>query len=488
MICKCEYLALRLRTDIKSKPVTMLSEPRPSYCAGRVRWLLPLCLASLGATAAAAVPAEPAAADTPPTDARAAEPPVQLAPVEVKAFRRRYLDANAGTALGFDVPVTSIPLTVVTIPKDVLEDQQVNNVEDALRNVAAATKFKQGNGGEEKFSIRGFDASQNLYVDGARINNQFNATDIATTETANIERYEILKGPASLLYGQGLPGGIVNYVTKKPRFQPYAKVEAIYGSFDYTRIETDGTAPFTNWLAGRGVVSFQDSRGFRDEDSRNRLLLNPSLRLRLGVDTTLDLAFSYIRDHYTQDRGQSLAQREDGSYFYSDSIDPIVFLGVPGWNERTRSEYLRPTFNLSHQVLDAWKLEVIGAATRVEKQLFDSSSGVIRPDGTVVIRPAFQGGDGATEYFRVNNEFIFGTPSVVEHKILLSAVHDTLRNDAFSQSASNSVIYDSNSRTYSGQPTATFMTLEGVPRVDEVDDEHIGLAGVFPGQAAGTLL
>ena len=68
-----------------------------------------------------------------------------------------------------------------------------------------------------------------LYKDGARINNPLNATNIPSTETANIERIEILKGPAALMFGSGMPGGIINYITKRPEFSSYKNIELITG-------------------------------------------------------------------------------------------------------------------------------------------------------------------------------------------------------------------------------------------------------------------
>ncbi|QTD56807.1 TonB-dependent siderophore receptor [Parasphingorhabdus cellanae] len=137
--------------------------------------------------------------------------------IVVTAFKRDYLaNEDQSIALGIDLSQLETPAAVSVISEDILKDQQVNNVDDALRNVAGVTKFKTGNGGEEKFSIRGFDASQSIYKDGARINNALNASNIPSTETANLQRIEILKGPSALLYGQGQPGGIINYVTKRP--------------------------------------------------------------------------------------------------------------------------------------------------------------------------------------------------------------------------------------------------------------------------------
>lgn len=376
---------------------------------------------------------------------------VELEAVTVKGFQRRYYDPVVNTGLGFDADALSTPLSVISIPTDLLEDQQVNNVEDALRNVAGLTKFKQGNGGEEKFSIRGFDASQNLLIDGARINNQFNATNIATTETANIERFEVLKGPAAILYGQGLPGGIINYVTKRPRFAREAAVEYIQGSDSYHRLELDGVTPLSSALAARGVLAYQDSEGFRDFDARERVLLNPTLLARLGERTELLLGVSFIDDQYTQDRGQALIATGDDRFVYPNFIDSSTFLGIPGWNERTESTYLRPSFELSHQVTDRWQIKLAGAVTKVEKELFDSSVRRVNADGTVVIRPSFQTGDGETRYLRLDNLWRFDGPLNTSHQVLLSASYDTIQNDGFSQSGTNDVTYDANTGGYTGQ-------------------------------------
>ena len=137
----------------------------------------------------------------------------KLEEIVVYGFSRDYL-ANKGqsSAVGLDLTQLETPAAISVISQDLLQDQQVNNVDDALRNVAGVTKFKTGNGGEEKFAIRGFDASQSIFKDGARINNALNASNIPSTETANIERIEVLKGPSALLYGQGQPGGIINYI------------------------------------------------------------------------------------------------------------------------------------------------------------------------------------------------------------------------------------------------------------------------------------
>lgn len=399
--------------------------------------LLPLAFPARAQEASAAVSAAPAGAPAIPI-------------VEIRAFERRYLQVGQSTALGIDANLLETPLSVMVIPQDILEDQQVNNVEDALRNVAAVTKFKQGNGGEEKFSIRGFDASQSLYKDGARLNNLFNATNIATTETANIERYEVLKGPASILFGQGEPGGVINYVTKKPAFKRKTTVELIGGQDDYKRVEFDTTGPASSSLAYRAVVAHEDSGSYRRELGRERSLVNPSLSWRAGPATSLSASYEYIRDRYTQDRGQSLAQDAGGKYYYSPLMRAETFLGVPGFNARTSSKYQRAYFNLSHEFSPHYAIELLGSATNVDKTLYDSSPRVVGANNVVQISPSLQRGDGRQRYLKLNNKLDFAGPGNSMHKVLVAVSRERLDVDGQSFSANRRVSLDLLTGQYGG--------------------------------------
>jgi iron complex outermembrane recepter protein len=395
------------------------------------------------------------AASAPAPAASAADPPPQT--VTVTGFRREYRTREAGTALGMQADALSTPLAITVVPKELLADQGINNVEDALRNVAGVTRFKEGNGGQESFSIRGFDSSRNLFIDGAHLNSSQNATSIASTETANIERFEVLKGPSAILFGSGLPGGVINYVTKKPTFKPYAAGELILGSYGYQRVEADATAPLNEMLAWRAVVSHEDSEGFRDYDSRRRTLINPTLAFRFGSEATLNLGYSYIRDRYTQDRGQALNQAADGSYFYSPLLRPDMYLGVPGWNDRSNSTYQRLNFNFEQRFGDKLRLELLGAVTKVRKELFDHEKSPVQPDGTVDVEAFFQGGDAKTKYLRANVEASFGNPKTVEHRVLFSASEDRADNDLvfFDLIGDTTLVFDTTSRSYS-RPGSSF--------------------------------
>lgn len=423
-----------------------------------------------------------------PLGAAAAPPanePVQLDRFVVESFRREYVAPATTTGLGADAELMETPLTVMSIPMDILTDQQVNNVEDALRNVAGVSKFKQGNGGEEKFSLRGFDASQSLYKDGARINNAFNATNIATTETANIERYDVLKGPASILFGQGEPGGVINYVTKKPRFDRALRTaEVIAGSFDYRRAELDLTGPLGRpAFAYRLVASHEDSGSHRDATARDRLLVAPSLSWRIGDGTTLTAQYEFITDTYTQDRGQVLEGNNATGYRYSGRLSPGQFFGIPGWNDRTTSDYERFALLAEHRFSNATRAELHAATTRVDKLLYDSgpaaipasNSTYISAAGDVLIRPSAQGGLGesATVTGRVHHAFSTGR---LAHRALFQADYERIYNNGVNYAAANvaTVTYNILARSYTGIPAGGFVL--GAPsRGVQTDRDQYGL-------------
>ncbi|HYP17071.1 MAG TPA: TonB-dependent receptor [Opitutus sp.] len=428
------------------------------------------CLTALLALAACAPAFAAAEAD---------DQPVQLERLDVQSFRRDYVAPATSTGLGVVADRMDTPLTLMSIPMDILTDQQVNNVEDALRNVAGVSKFKQGNGGEEKFSVRGFDASQSLYKDGARINNAFNATNIATTETANIERYDVLKGPAAILYGQGEPGGVINYVTKKPRFErALGSLELIAGSYDYSRAEFDATGPLTNSFAYRLVGSWEDSDSYRDAHFRNRKLLAPSLSWRPTAATTLTAQFEYITDRYTQDRGQVLEGDDLTGYFYSSRQDTEQFIGIPGWNDRTTSDFARAAVLVSHAFSASTKLELNASASRVDKLLYDSgtrtpfaNSGIVDAAGNLQMRPSGQGGRGQSENItaRVTSSRaggqLFGAD--VAHQLLFGADYEHIDNDGKNYAATNltTVTYNLLTRTYTGIPDGGYILGTATPGV-----------------------
>ncbi|MEL6214082.1 MAG: TonB-dependent receptor, partial [Pseudomonadota bacterium] len=367
----------------------------------------------------------------------------------------------AKTPLGLDIDLLETPAAVSVISQDLLQDLQVNNVDDALRNVAGVTKFKTGNGGEEKFTIRGFDVSQSIFKDGARINNGLNASNIPSTETANIEQIEVLKGPSALLYGEGGPGGVINYITKRPQKGHYTSIELLAGSNDFYKVELDTTGGFTDDspFAYRLVLSLEDSNSFRAEHFRERVLFNPTVSYTPSDRSTFVLGVEYIDDEYTQDRGQVLDGDLFTGYFYPDILNEDVFIGIPGFNDRTNAESTRVYLTAEHQFNDSWRVEATYAETENNKALFDTNPDIITPtigfigdagtpfENVVAITANVSDSVGNTDQITLKNFFDFETGGV-SHQILASLTRETFDTVATGFGSTDTVFYNLGTRAY----------------------------------------
>lgn len=210
-------------------------------------------------------------------------------PIEIVVTGEReddYYAPNASTATRTDTPILEIPQAIQVIPQQVLEDQQVTRLEEALQNSSSVIYNSTDTTSDVNFSIRGFDQAPVLQ-DGFR---QYDYVEIP--EVANIERIEVLKGPASILYGEIQPGGVINLVTERPLSDPFYEAEFQAGSFGLIRPQIDITGPLTadKSLLYRlnGLYSRRD--GFRDFDQDfEQFFISPVLTWELSDRTNLAL-------------------------------------------------------------------------------------------------------------------------------------------------------------------------------------------------------
>lgn len=183
-----------------------------------------------------------------------------------------YRVTNATTGTRTDTPLRDIPQSIQVVPRQVLEDQQIIRVGDALQNVSGVNNLGSYSGYEELIKIRGFDVNTfqgGYFRDGIRL------FTFGFPETANLEQIEVLKGPASILFGQAQPGGIVNLVTKKPLNEPYYFLEGTVGNYDTYRGAIDLSGPLNDsgTLLYRLNGFYENAGSFRDFVEGNVYLL-----------------------------------------------------------------------------------------------------------------------------------------------------------------------------------------------------------------------
>lgn len=201
-----------------------------------------------------------------------------------------YVTKEAGTATKTDTPIREIPVTVNVVPKQVIVDQAITNLSDALENVPGVRSNNNELEGYN-FKIRGFESlytfRNNLGVPGDANPSAF--------DTANIERIEVLKGPASILYGRAEPGGVINIVTKEPLGKRRYVVDQQIGSYDHYRTTWDFSTPLTEvpGLAYRVSGAYQNNGSFRKFQGGERVLVAPvvSYRPTEWTDLTIDGQF-----------------------------------------------------------------------------------------------------------------------------------------------------------------------------------------------------
>jgi iron complex outermembrane recepter protein len=202
-----------------------------------------------------------------------------------------YNAVTATAAMKDNIPILQTPVAVQVVPRETLDDQQDISIQQALvGNVSSV--YQAGSPNVTSFNIRGFfDQQDQVYYNGLSLNNTVNF------DTANVQNFQVLKGPAAILYGRVEPGGIIYVETKLPQEIPYYSFEEQAGSFGLTRTTVDATGPLTadkTWLY-RLNLDFTRSDSFTDFVNSNTLFIAPAITYHPTEEFTLHLNAFYQR-------------------------------------------------------------------------------------------------------------------------------------------------------------------------------------------------
>lgn len=197
-----------------------------------------------------------------------------------------------------ETPLKEIPQSVSTITKKLIADQMAFNLKDIVNMVPGVNQYS----GYDEYTIRGFRAENSRNINGLRGYN----TTYTNSMLANIERVEIIKGPAATLYGNGDPGGTINLVTKKPLREKHSELNIFGGSWDHFRALADHTGPLDknkNWLY-RINVGYDNKKSFRENFFSKAYQIAPSLSFIPNGKISFNVDFSISHVHTILDRGQ----------------------------------------------------------------------------------------------------------------------------------------------------------------------------------------
>ena len=268
----------------------------------------------------------------PPTPARAATKPEPASRTAGRAKRRNaaapqssppqptpgsgsagkdptaYSVSDSGIGTKTDTPILVTPASVQVVPQQVLRDQQVNSIDQAVKNVSGVVTgggLSSDNGQPyAAVFIRGFPTGT-IFRDGTRLDSYGGDSNLYLQPFANIDKVEVLKGPAAILYGAVEPGGILNIVTKQPQSTPAYSLQQQVGSFGLERTTINATGPASQdgHLLYRLDTSY-DSAGSQVDNVKTRnFFIAPVLLWNIDADNQIKAEFNYLSSFFGQNYG-----------------------------------------------------------------------------------------------------------------------------------------------------------------------------------------
>jgi iron complex outermembrane recepter protein len=403
--------------------------------------------------------------ETPPTQPSAdANAPIELT---VTGESDTYSVPDASTATRTDAQLRDIPQSIQVIPRQVIEDRNVVRLSELADNVSGVQP-ERGYGGLSSlgFRVRGFLTNFETLRNGFPDYGYFSPRDVA-----NIERLEILKGPAAVLYG-GSPtqyaggSGVINTTTKKPLAEPYYSASVTYGSYNFLRPTLDISGPLTDdkSVLYRLNVAYESSDSFRDFVEYDSFFISPVVEIKVGDRTKLTFEYEHQKYNFVFDNGFP--------------IEPEVlqlgrnrFLGEPNFaNGEVTFNSL--TYKLEHEFNDNWKFRqafnVLSANLNNARQV---SPGSLREDRQTLDR-SFYASDEEHENITLQNEISgkFSTGSI-RHNVLFGVdLARNLFNYIFAPDLELSInIFNPQ---YGGTPTPVE---DGSPFGRKIVSENVGL-------------
>ncbi|MEO0827373.1 MAG: TonB-dependent receptor [Cyanobacteria bacterium J06642_9] len=341
--------------------------------------------------------------------------------IVVTGDQNDYVVPTATTATRTDTPLDEIPQSIQVIPQAVLEDQQVIRLNDALRNASGVVSNSNDQRGQ-RFIIRGF-SSSSILRDGFRLTNGSNG-NAGFQELANVERVEVLKGPAAILAGALEPGGAINLVTEQPLSEPFYELSFRVGNRELLEPSIDISGPLTD----DGRLLYRLNALYRNEDYHRdfdvpveRVFIAPVISWAISDRSDLTLELEYSSEDRPADFG--------GLPAIGDRVAAVPFdriTGEPGDN--ASNESLRVGYQFEHRLSDSWQIRNRFRYVSFDNNFVSNTTAQVNENTGDLFRVWIQNAQPADSYELQTNvvgEFATGS---IEHTLLVGI--DLYRRDA----------------------------------------------------------
>ncbi|HCP63847.1 MAG TPA: TonB-dependent siderophore receptor [Hyphomonadaceae bacterium] len=327
-----------------------------------------------------------------------------------------------------DIPLKLTPQSVDILEADTLEEVGITRLSDALDLSASMARQNNFGGLWDNFAVRGFAGDENLpsgyLVNGFNAGRGFGGP----RDIVGIERIEILKGPSAAVFGRGEPGGAVNLVTKKPKFETEGAIGLALGSFNKVRVDGDWTGPLSDAFAVRLNGFYEQSNSFRDTLETKRSGVFPSAQWRITPKTSLTYEGEITRQELPFDRGVVSLNNK------LDVVPTSRFLGEPA-DGPLQADATGHQLQLQHDFDDSWSL-LVGAGYRAtdlqgfstEAELATARQRLFVDGQTLSRQRRFRDYEAEHTVYRAEISGRFET-GALEHRLLAGFDYDQFSND-----------------------------------------------------------
>ncbi|MSU72681.1 MAG: TonB-dependent siderophore receptor [Opitutus sp.] len=276
-------------------------------------------------------------AQSTPPPAKPADETVVLNPFVITAESQQgYTSSEVISASRFNQKIRDVPQTIVVLTDAFLKDMSATTLADVIPLIGGVPSAATRN--QDTFSIRGFGVQQ-LYIDGFR-----DVQEWGGGEFAQVQQIEVIKGPASNLFGNARGfGGIVNRISKRPKAQQWQQVAATVGSYDYYRGTADVTGPINpeKTLMYRVNAAYTSNGSFRDLHDVKRLFVAPVLEWKPTATTDVTVFGEVLREEHQEDN--FIPAVPDAAGLFSLTVPISRSIDEPWQNSKIEKESVRVT-------------------------------------------------------------------------------------------------------------------------------------------------
>ncbi|MDQ0592850.1 iron complex outermembrane receptor protein [Chryseobacterium ginsenosidimutans] len=340
-----------------------------------------------------------------------------------------------------NLTVMETPQPIAIVSHEVIEQQQAKQLSDVLQNVNGIYLTSSRGNSQDSFGGRGFIlGNDNIFKNGSRINSG------VFPEVSGLERVEVLKGANAMLYGNTAAGGVINMITKKPKFNFGGSVGMNAGSWNSYKPTVDIYGPLSKNIAFRVNGTYEYAESFRDVVESKKYYFNPSFLFNLSPKSQLIVEADYLKNDFTPDFGIGSITEKDQSYRLNDAVSRNVFFGTDWQYQNVEQVSTNVTFN--HQFSERWSLNATASYQNYTKDYFSSERvqwGYSGPTATRLswIRPfgkTYNEQNYTSAQVNINGEFNTGK---INHKVLIGSDADYSKADAYTYnlSATSNTLY-----------------------------------------------